>query len=168
MIIEIGRVRVLQIITSRSHLVVQIRHISNFVTCKVKCALKIEDMEPVYRVYGTLKGSKANQNNDELIFFKSKEKRGESLRRKAVWHQRYGSDSCRHLNRDYVCNETFEDIKEQWLPFDFKIFAVVKEMDAESCSSSSSFDDDVEYNNMCEYEDEESIEDDDNKEIAIW
>ena len=39
-----------------------------------------------------------------------------------VWRQRGATASASHLNRDYVCNETFHEILRTWFPCDWKTY----------------------------------------------
>lgn len=49
--------------------------------------------------------------------------------KRIIWTQRALSDSARHLNRDYVCNETFSDIESTWLPCDWRRYTVIDKPD---------------------------------------
>ena len=48
---------------------------------------------------------------------------------KPVWQQRALSESAKHLNRDYVCCETIEEIEHTWFRHDWKVYEWVVQME---------------------------------------
>ena len=49
-----------------------------------------------------------------------------------VWQQRGISDSAKHLNRDYVNNETFDDIVTTWFRCDWHTIHSIEEQEGAS------------------------------------
>lgn len=43
---------------------------------------------------------------------------------KPVWQQRALTDTAKHMNRDYVCNETIEEIEDLWFKHDWKRYNI--------------------------------------------
>lgn len=52
-----------------------------------------------------------------------------------VWQQRGLTKSAKHLHRDYVNRETFEDILVHWVPCDWRRVANMEEHTEEELSS---------------------------------
>ena len=52
-------------------------------------------------------------------------------RGKTAWKQRAISDSAKHLNRDYVCGEEFEDIEALWFRCDWRRYTLSASLNAD-------------------------------------
>ena len=46
-------------------------------------------------------------------------------KRRVVWQQRRLTRGAAHLQRDYVCEERFEEIERTWLPCDWRRYIVL-------------------------------------------